>query len=173
MDGSPTGTWRRLLAWSGAQLLRLPRPVYLVATGLWAGLIWYSSSRQGAPEVGTFWWSVLGNLAHAPLFGLLALWLALALPRTSSWSRLSGRDRLVILAIVVAWAFTDEWHQSWVEGRDASWIDLCTDFVGAAATLDVARAAGNPVTTEAGLRWRLFRAALACFLCALAATIGF
>ncbi|MDF1799306.1 MAG: VanZ family protein [Planctomycetota bacterium] len=173
MARPPAGTWRRLLAWSGDRLLRLPRPAYALVVVLWAGLIWLSSSREGAPEVGTFWWSVLGNLAHAPLFGLLALWLALALPRAGGWSRLSGRDRLVILALVLAWGVTDEWHQSWVYGRDASWIDLCTDFVGALVTLDVARAAGDPESTEAGLRWRLLRATLACVLCAIAATIGY
>ena len=170
-DGSIAGLWTRLLRGIGARALSLPRPAWALVALLWAGLIWQLSSQAGKDEPGHFLWSWAGNLAHAPLFGLLALWLALALPRTGGWARLAGRDLLFVLALVLAWAVTDEWHQSWVPLRDASMTDLATDLAGAAGTLDVARAAGDPAVGEGGLRWRLLRAALLCIGCALVATL--
>lgn len=171
------GLWSRLLAGAGALALALPRPLWaLVAVG-WAGFGWFLSSRPGEDLPSSFLWSWAGNLAHAPLFGLLALWLALAAPRRPAsgergpWARLARRDRLTILALVLAWSLTDEWHQSWVAGRDASVFDLVTDLVGAAVTLDVARAAGDPAATEAGLRRRMARGVLLCLGAALAATL--
>ena len=75
------GLWSRLLAGAGALALALPRPLWaLVAVG-WAGFGWFLSSRPGEDLPSSFLWSWAGNLAHAPLFGLLALWLALAAPR--------------------------------------------------------------------------------------------
>jgi len=171
----PGGFWSGLLTTTGRAALSLPRPVWAAVAAAWAGLIWYLSSQPGSPEGNSLVWAWAGNLAHAPLFGLLALWLALTLPRTGQgegrWSRLSTGDLVLVAALVLAWGVTDEWHQSWVSDRTASVADMATDLVGALGTLVVARAAGDPACGEGGLRLRLALAALACVSAALVATL--
>ena len=66
------------------------------------------------------WDLVLRKLAHMTEFGLLwALWL-----------RALGRP-LTATAITLAYAATDEWHQTFVRGRHGSPIDVGIDAVGA------------------------------------------
>jgi len=78
------------------------------------------------------YWTVLGNAAHAPVFGILAvicLLVLAALTRSrSTW--------LVPLAFLttVGGGIAVEWLQTFV-GRDASWSDVVTDALGAACAL--------------------------------------
>ena len=65
------------------------------------------------------WDTLLRKLAHAFAFGLL-WWL---------WRRALGRSWLAA-AITLAYAVSDEWHQSFVEGRDGSARDVAIDAVG-------------------------------------------
>lgn len=69
------------------------------------------------------------KLVHAGEYALLAFlwWRAL---RTSVPSR---RAVLLALGISVAYAMSDEYHQSFVEGRTGSPIDVAIDTAGAAA----------------------------------------
>jgi VanZ family protein len=45
--------------------------------------------------------------------------------------RIDARTAIAAVAIVVVYAATDEWHQSFVPGRSAALDDLATDSVGA------------------------------------------
>ncbi|MGH2941323.1 MAG: VanZ family protein [Solirubrobacteraceae bacterium] len=67
------------------------------------------------------WDTVLRKLAHITIFGVL--WLTLA--RATSWRR-------PVLATVVAilYAISDEVHQSFVEGRHGTPVDVAIDALG-------------------------------------------
>lgn len=70
--------------------------------------------------------TILRKLVHMAEYGLLVflLWRAL---------RASVRDRpavAVALALAVLYAATDEWHQSYVEGRHGTPVDVLIDSVG-------------------------------------------
>jgi VanZ family protein len=67
----------------------------------------------------------LFNAAHAPLYAGLAL--------TTLWALLgpTGPRCVLVAAIVMAFAISDEWHQAHVPGRFFSLADLWTDALGA------------------------------------------
>ena len=70
---------------------------------------------------------ILRKIAHATIYGLLwFLW----------WRALRGlgADGSALIAamlITVAYAISDEWHQSFVEGRHGSPVDVLIDTAGA------------------------------------------
>lgn len=72
------------------------------------------------------WDTLLRKLAHVTIFGVL--WLTLA--RAAYWRR-------PILATVVAvlYAISDEVHQTFVEGRHGSPVDVAIDSAGIALAL--------------------------------------
>jgi len=86
--------------------------------------IFYMSSKQGgeirliAPDY----------VLHAIEYGGLSLVVYNALK--STWSGLNYY--LAAIVIAVLYGLTDEFHQMFVPGRDASLLDLLADFVGAA-----------------------------------------
>jgi VanZ family protein len=67
------------------------------------------------------WDTVLRKLAHMAAFGLL--WLL--------WLRALGRP-VVAAGVTLAYAASDEWHQSFVEGRVGSPLDWAIDAAGVA-----------------------------------------
>jgi VanZ family protein len=86
-------------------------------------LIFFLSAQ---PDLGTGlegWDFVLRKLAHMAEFGLLYL----------LWHRALGyRRALVAVAIAVGYAATDELHQTAVEGRHGSPVDVLIDTTGVA-----------------------------------------
>jgi VanZ family protein len=85
----------------------------------WAALIFVLSS---IPDLGTGlggWDLVLRKIAHAAEFGVLG---ALLL-------RATGRPTLAF-ALGLAYAVSDEVHQSFVAGRQGSALDVAIDAVG-------------------------------------------
>lgn len=95
----------------------------------WAGLIFALSS---IPDLGTglgTWDLVLRKLAHAAEYAVLAL-LLLRATRSAPWAGRYAPGLAVALAS--AYAVTDEWHQSFVEGREGSPRDIVIDTLGAA-----------------------------------------
>ena len=160
---------------AGALLLFLPRRAAALPVVLWTALIaWLGSwSSVGVGALGAS--ALLTNLAHAPLFGLLALWFALALPRVGAggggWPRLGGADRGRVLAAVALWALADEVHQLVLNrGRDFSLLDIATDLVGAACVLAVIDYLGRDAAGERGLLGRLALGGAACLAAAASAT---
>lgn len=94
----------------------------------WAGLIFAFSAQANLtffPDQGLDF--VVGKLGHMAIFGVLALllWRALAgtttLRRPWAWA----------LALTVPYAITDELHQAFVPGRNASLRDVGIDAAGA------------------------------------------
>ncbi len=84
-------------------------------------LIFYLSAQ---PDLGTglgTWDTVLRKLAHMAVFG--ALWLLW-------WRAFRLRRAALAVAITLAYAVTDEVHQSFVEGRHGAVSDVAIDALG-------------------------------------------
>jgi hypothetical protein len=158
---------------AGEALLAIPRRWSWIPVGLWLFVIWYASA-QPPSAIGTAGAAggVVGNFAHALEYGVLALWLALCVPRRAGWPDLAPRTRAVLLALVVAYALSDEWHQSLTPDRDASLFDVLTDAVGAGLTLAVIAAAAGPRAAPKRLPLLFGWGILACLACALLATFA-
>jgi VanZ family protein len=99
----------------------------------------YALSAQ--PDLGTglgVWDTVLRKLAHIAIFGVL--WLALA--RATDWRR-----PVLATVIAVLYAISDEFHQTFVNDRHGSPLDVAIDTIGmglaALAWLQAARRRGG------------------------------
>jgi VanZ family protein len=107
----------------------LPRALSLwLPVVIWAGLIFALSS---IPDLGTGlggWDLVLRKAAHAAEFAVLGFLLVRAL----------GRE-LAALAAGIAYAASDELHQSFVPGRQGTVLDFLIDAVGVAVGVFLAR----------------------------------
>jgi hypothetical protein len=166
----------------GALLLSLPRAQAFAPIVLWSALIYTLSSLSAEGIVSFGRGTFLVNLGHAPLFGLLGMWFALALPREqlrregderSGWPRIVGAGRAAVLAATAVWGVADELHQHLAgNGRDFSLLDVVTDVVGAACVLAVIDYAGRDGATDGGLLGRLGLGVLACLAAAALATWG-
>ena len=89
---------------------------------VWAGVIFALSS---VPHLGTdlgTWDLVLRKLAHAAEYAVLGLLLVRALG-----------SRVAAALAGVAYAVSDEWHQTFVSGRQGSARDVLVDAAGVAA----------------------------------------
>jgi VanZ family protein len=158
----------------GDLLARVPRAVGAALAVGWGAFVWWLSSGP-PPEVPLAWrFAFVFNLAHAPLFGILALLAALALPRRGArgWPVLSARARAGVMALVLAYAIVDEWHQGATPERTSTWRDIVTDLVGAAATLAVAAYLTRADAGSRGVWKRLAIGAAACGGAAWLATAG-
>ena len=180
-DGHASSPWPlALVRRAGSLLVALPRTAGVVLAAGWMAFSWWLSSGPRGPQDGGVWWAFAANLAHAPLFGILALCWIVALPRRElgselgangrRWARLGPIEMAVVLALALAWGLTDEWHQAGVDGRVASWTDLVTDAVGASAVLVVAAYAGRDDASARGLLARLGLGLVACAAAAAVAT---
>jgi VanZ family protein len=102
---------------------------------LWMALIFWFSAQTQLPGLTVTWLDWL--LKHSGHFGGYAVLSLL-------WWRITARsfrDRYVAAASAFAgallYAISDEIHQSFVPGRDASGIDLIIDGLGAASAMGV------------------------------------
>ena len=67
------------------------------------------------------WDTVLRKLAHMTVYGLLGfLW----------WRALGYGHPAPAIAITLLYAVSDEWHQSFVQGRHGSPLDVAIDALG-------------------------------------------
>jgi VanZ family protein len=100
----------------------------LVPVALMAAIFYLSAQPAVAPEL-PGWTRVL---AHFVQFALLAAawWWTLA-------PSLGRRALLAAAAISLAYAISDEYHQSFVEGRDSDPLDVLVDAAGIAFALSL------------------------------------
>jgi len=101
----------------------------------WMGVIFFLSAQPdlpGPPQ--PFIDAPLKKGAHLVAYALLALlcWRAL-----SQGKEVDGRTLALAFAIAVAYGISDEFHQSFVPGREPSLRDVFIDAAGAAAALGV------------------------------------
>jgi VanZ family protein len=90
---------------------------------LWALVLFLLSAESQLPPGG---WDLLGDkAAHGVAYAVFGATLA--------WGRIrSGGipSRPLLLVLGILWALSDEWHQSFVPGREPSAWDLVADGVG-------------------------------------------
>ena len=164
----------------GALLLFVPRSRAVVPIVLWTALIgWLGSwSSDGVGDLGGG--ILLTNFAHAPLYGVLGLWLALAVPRQGlavkgrgggGWPLLTGRRVLWSLVGGALVGVADEAHQ-WRgdRGRDFSLLDVVTDVTGAGCVVWITAYLGRDGVGDRGLALRLALGLGACLAAAALAT---
>lgn len=77
-------------------------------------------------------WSSAAHTVEFAVLGALVYRLALSYGLKSG-PRLWG----AVLVLTIGYALTDEFHQSFVPGRDPSWVDVGFDSLGAAIGLVV------------------------------------
>ena len=140
----------------------LSRPTGGLLAVVWYGFIYTMSSQSslGRPGPITGYW--LLNTGHTLLFGLLALWILLALPRHGGWPIVRLSSTTLVLLLVLILGALDELHQGNVPGRVMSASDVLTDLTGAACVLWICSFSGGPHATEKGLRLRLLLCLTAC-----------
>jgi VanZ family protein len=85
------------------------------------GLIFFLSAQPDLSSGLGTWDTVLRKLAHMTEYGLLfVLW----------WRALPRGGPLLASAVAIAYAVTDELHQTTVEGRHGSPVDVLIDAAG-------------------------------------------
>jgi VanZ family protein len=98
----------------------------LVAWGpaaLWAGVLFLLSEARGDQAPG--WLALHDKVAHLGLYAVLGACLA--------WGRRVAARPVparLLLVMGIAYGVLDEWHQSFVPGRDPSWGDAAADGAG-------------------------------------------
>lgn len=107
---------------------------------VWAALIFYFSAQPSLTITHGVWDFVLRKSAHMAEFGILSF---------LAWKAVKQhgvRDsRAIVIAAVLSflYAFSDEYHQSFVAGRTASAKDVGFDLAGIAAVAAAAMVAGR------------------------------
>ncbi len=86
------------------------------------------------------------KLIHAAEYGLLA-WLWLRALRTVATERAAV---LAAAAITIAYAASDEFHQTFVSGRNGSPVDVLIDAIGVAVALVLATRIGRREPARSG-----------------------
>ena len=96
------------------------------------GLIFFLSAQPDLNSGLGTWDTLLRKLAHMAEFGLLwLLW----------WRALGYRGKALPALIAIAYAVTDELHQTAVDGRVGSPVDVLIDAAGVALAVFLARRA--------------------------------
>jgi len=112
---------------SDARALNAARAALVWApTAAWGAVIWWLSS-QPSPRSPL---DVPDYMAHAMEYGLLGT-LAWASMAGSGLPRSPRTRALMVIGICALFGASDEYHQSFVPGRDSSLGDLAADTVGA------------------------------------------
>jgi VanZ family protein len=107
-----------------SQLTRFVPPLLLM------GVIYFFSAQPDLSSGLGVWDTILRKLAH--MLEYAALWFLW-------WRALGYRSPWPAAAIAVAYAATDEYHQSFVEGRHGTPVDVLIDSIGIALAVAFSR----------------------------------
>jgi VanZ family protein len=111
----------------------------------WMGVIFFFSAQPTLPSAPDPSWDfVLKKMGHVTVYAVLMLLLLRVAGRP-----LTARRALACFAVLLAFAFSDEWHQSFVPGRAARLTDvLIFDAGGGLAGLFIARLRSRRLQTR-------------------------
>lgn len=100
-------------------------PVWRALLFAWMATIFILSAQSSLPTQDLF--SGQDKLEHFLAYGLLGLLLSRSLKpmRVETWQRI-----LLITALTTLYGISDEYHQSFVPGRDVSALDVLADGMG-------------------------------------------
>ncbi len=166
------GPTLRALRGFGRVLGRLSRGSGPILVVTWYGFIFALSSQSSIGRPGPITGSWVLNTGHSLLFGLLALWMLVALPRDNAWPIVRRRSVALVMGMVLLLGALDEIHQGSVPGRTESATDVITDLTGAACVVWICAYTGSAAARERGARWRLMLSLAACFAAGALATIA-
>ena len=96
----------------------------------WMGWIFWLSSQRALPPPPGLSYAISAVAGHFILYAVLTL---LLLVGVGAWRQKNGARTLIALSIAIAYAISDELHQSFVPQRQASEFDILVDVVGAFA----------------------------------------
>ncbi len=94
---------------------------------VWMGLIFVVSAQPALPSAPGPWDPFLKKTMHALAYGVLT-WLY-----QRGLRGYRGDDRwvrVVSVMLALAYAVSDEYHQTFVPGRNGSWVDVMVDGLG-------------------------------------------
>jgi VanZ family protein len=112
---------------------------YLVPPLAWMGLIFFLSAQPDLPHAPSSLLDLLlKKTAHALVYGVLT-WLYLRALSDGRGRPLSDRLRLIGLLLALLYAASDEYHQTFVPGRNGHWPDVVVDGVGGVIAVLVSR----------------------------------
>jgi VanZ family protein len=96
------------------------------------GVIFMASAQPTLPSVPGWWDVLLKKTMHALAYAVLAGLILRAL--RGHWSDY-GLTRAVSIGLAIAYALSDEYHQTFVPGRHGNLIDVAIDTVGVAGAI--------------------------------------
>jgi VanZ family protein len=85
------------------------------------GVIFFFSAQPDLNSGLGVWDTIGRKLIHAATYG--ALWFLW-------WRALGYANPLPAVAITLVYAVSDEYHQTFIEGRHGSWLDVAVDAAG-------------------------------------------
>lgn len=115
---------------------------------VWLAVIFAASSRSNVGSFGR----IPDWITHGIEYGILGLLLCRAFAGGFG-AALPARTGLLVVALATTWGVSDEFHQSFVPGRESSAADVCKDLAGATAAVLAWRAfaAGGDARERKGL----------------------
>ncbi|MFO7742272.1 MAG: VanZ family protein [Anaerolineae bacterium] len=93
----------------------------------WMGLIFFVSAQPSLPSAPAWWDLILKKTMHAVAYAILTCLYLRALRGTWEDDRIT---RVAGVILAVAYAISDEVHQTFVPGRNGTWVDVLLDGVG-------------------------------------------
>lgn len=116
---------------------------YAFLTLAYMGAIYWLSSQPSeaaaTAEAARFWSKVALNLLHVPVYAGLAFCFLRALSAGQGAVDVPWELAALTLLGTAGYAALDEWHQSFVPGRRASFVDFILDLAGIGAMLLILR----------------------------------
>ena len=119
----------------------------------WMGLIFFLSAQPDLPHAPGPWLDTLvKKTGHAAVYGVLAWFYLRVLRQYFSNGRAPTTLHVVSVGLTVAWALSDEYHQTFVSGRNGNLFDVAVDGVGACAAMLLERwLVRRRLSSESGL----------------------
>lgn len=103
---------------------------------VWMGLIFILSAQPDLPQAPGPWLdALLKKAGHALSYGVLAWLYRRALSRHFGEGRTPVILRIVSISLAIAYGLSDEYHQTFVPGRDGNLLDVAVDGVGACGAM--------------------------------------